>query len=387
MLHQFKGKILDDKQLKYIVESYIDNNDLKFEELNKEYFKEAMSVNKSGIDSYSILVSLQSNYLYQLGKGVLNIVIVCLTMSIIDIFHTGPGADNSSKSTGMLKFQVVLLFTSLLEQSVGIVVRGFRQTFKSLLLTFEVVITLIALIIGLMFISFEKIELLLAYDKTSSLFKLFALATIGKTISVIMFLRIIREIRIVLDVLVNSAIFLIDVIGMMGIVMLLFSSVGITLFGGVMNSEALLGWKKIIGPDDNYDEGIQYLNFNDYFNSLLILLTVILSGWQDPLKMMCFSMPNRNYNHNYFFVAFFVCANLFLLNVLIGFIIDNIVAYLSEDIIIENPEDAKFKSELKSSIFGKFVSKIKENTIDKVFGGNDEANPADLDGIILTEKS
>lgn len=386
-MHQFKGKIVDDKLLKYIVESYIENADLKFEDLNKEYFKESTSVNKSGIDSYSILISLQSHYLYQLAKGVLNITIVCLTMNIIDIFHTGPGADNSNKSTTILKFQVILLFLSLMEQSVGIVVRGFRQTFKSLLLTFEVSITLIALVIGLLFVSFGSLDLLLAYDKTSSLFKLFALATIGKTISVIMFLRIIREIRIVLDVLVNSAIFLIDVIGMMGIVMLLFSSVGITLFGGVMNSQALVYWKEIIGPDDNYDEGIQYLNFNDYFNSLLILLTVILSGWQDPLKMMCFSMPNRNYNHNYFFVAFFVCANLFLLNVLIGFIIDNIVAYLSEDIIIENPEDAKFKSELKSSIFGKMVSMIKEKTIDKIFGEKDQANPADLDGIILTDKT
>lgn len=35
--------------------------------------------------------------------------------------------------------------------------------------------------------------------------------------------------------------------------------------------------------------------------------------------------------HNYFFVAFFLIANLFLQNVLIGFIIDNIVAFLSEN--------------------------------------------------------
>ena len=48
--------------------------------------------------------------------------------------------------------------------------------------------------------------------------------------------------------------------------------------------------------------------------------------------MVCFSNPNRSMSHNYYFVGFFVCANLFLLNVLIGFIIDNIVAYLSEDI-------------------------------------------------------
>jgi p-aminobenzoyl-glutamate transporter AbgT len=34
--------------------------------------------------------------------------------------------------------------------------------------------------------------------------------------------------------------------------------------------------------------------------------------------------------HNYYFVVYFIIANLFLLNVLIGFIIDNIVEHLSE---------------------------------------------------------
>ena len=55
ILMHFKGKIIEDKQLKYIVESYIENNDLKFEDLNKEYFKEPMSLNKSGIDSCRVV--------------------------------------------------------------------------------------------------------------------------------------------------------------------------------------------------------------------------------------------------------------------------------------------------------------------------------------------
>lgn len=50
-MKNFKGKIIEDKQLKYIVESYIDNPELRYEDLNKEYFKEPVSLNKSGIDS------------------------------------------------------------------------------------------------------------------------------------------------------------------------------------------------------------------------------------------------------------------------------------------------------------------------------------------------
>jgi hypothetical protein len=69
--------------------------------------------------------------------------------------------------------------------------------------------------------------------------------------------------------------------------------------------------------------------------------------------------------HNYFFVTFFVISNMFLLNVLIGFIIDNIIAYLSE----ENQDDEESRDneessnermlkeqELQKGLFGKFYS-------------------------------
>ena len=70
--------------------------------------------------------------------------------------------------------------------------------------------------------------------------------------------------------------------------------------------------------------------------------------------------------HNYYFVFFFVIANMFLLNVLIGFIIDNIVAYLSEEITDEgaNKEDGDLtkeqrEAELEKGVFGKFYSLYK----------------------------
>ena len=299
-------------------------------------------------------------------------------MYIIDIFHK-KNAEN--QSTTVLQIQVFLIFLSMMEQSVGIVVRGFRKTFKSLLLTFDITITLIALLIGMIFISFDSLELLLSYRRTSDLFKLFALATIGKTISVIMFLRVIREIKIVLDVLVNSAVFLTDVIGMLGIVMLLFSSVGITIFGGGMNSKSLSTYPSVM-DGDKPDGGAEFLNFNDYLNAFVTLFTVILSGWQDPLKMLSFSNPNRSMTHNYFFVAFFVCANLFLLNVLIGFIIDNIVAYLSEDVVIETEEHKEFKQAMKSSLIGQMYNYVMDKTVNSF---QRKATDKEMEGIVLTE--
>lgn len=234
----------------------------------------------------------------------------------------------------------------------------------------------------MIFISFADFDLLLNYPRTSFYFKVYALSTIGKTISIIIFLRVIREIRIVLDVLINSAIFLIDVIGMMGIVMLLFSSVGMTIFGGVINSKSLATYEAIVG--NGYDEGLQFLNFNDYMNSLNALLAIILSGWQDLLKLNCFSMPNKSMSHNYYFVAFFICANLFLLNVLTGFIIDNIVAYLSEDIIIENDEDQKFKKGVKESFIGKAYDFITDKASKMTNRGR--TGTVMLNSVLLTDK-
>lgn len=314
--------------------------------------------------------------MYQIFKGFINIVIVSLTMSIIDIFNSQQGA---SQSRTILYLQVVLLFLSLLEQSIGIIVRGFRKTFKSLLPTFEIVITLLAFVIGMIFVSFNDLPLLLSYSYTSSLFKLYALATIGKTISVIMFLRVIREIRIVLDVLINSAKFLIDVIGMLGIVALLFSSAGITIFGGVMNSKVWPTYQSVIGEESQ--DGFQYINFNDYLNAMTALWVVLLSGWQDTLRYLCFGNPNRGMGHNYFFVAFFLTANLMLMNVLTGFIIDNIVAYLSEDIVIETDQHSKLKKNLQESIFGRVFNVVKEATFNKFKKKTD----SEIDGILLQD--
>ena len=86
ILSHFKGKNIEDKQLKYIVETYSDNNEVKFDDLSREYFKQPIGAQKSGIDAYNILITMQNNYIYQLTQGVLSIVIVCLTMSSIDIF-------------------------------------------------------------------------------------------------------------------------------------------------------------------------------------------------------------------------------------------------------------------------------------------------------------
>ena len=146
-----------------------------------------------------------------------------------------------------------------------------------------------------------------------------------------------------------------DLIGMMGIIFLLFSSVGISVFGGYVNSKSVSEFGKLT-QGDSLDDGLEYYNFNDYMNAFLALYTIILAGWQDLLEMNSFANDNRSMFFNYYFVAFFVVANIFLLNILIGFIIDNIVAYLSEDIeLVEEEEE-------EEGLLGTMTSLIKKGS-------------------------
>lgn len=384
ILKKFRGKIITDDQLVYIVETYIEHPEIKWEDMDKEPFKEDNKNLKSGVEAYKWIVDFQSHIVYEAFRGCLNVVIVILTMQVIPIFNKINGVRQQGSKT-MLIVQVVLILVSMIDQALSLIIRGWRKTFQSLVLTFDLIDTLVALLIGMLFLSFTDFSFLLNYQYTSSMFKVYALATICKTLSVIMFLRLKREIRIVLDVLINSAIFLIDVIGMIGIVMMLFSSVGISMFGGIVNTKSLSTWKSIMA-DDNYNEGIQYMNFNDYGNSLILLFTVMMAGWNDVIKITCFSMPNRGFTHNYFFVAYWICTNLFLMNVLIGFIIDNIVAYLSEDILVEDGRHSVTAPGFATTFFEKIIRIYDRVVGKKAENAQQEADIKELKDIMLTDK-
>lgn len=223
-----------------------------------------------------------------------------------------------------------LLSSCLLNQGFFITIRTMHKVLNDPIVVVDVICTIVSFILGMVLCSVNDFQLLLSYEFTSVLFKAYCLFTIAKIISVIKFLRRIREMKLILDVMVKSSLFLLDLFGMMGIVMLLFSSIGISLFGGVINSSNIPNFEDITG--EPFDDGLEFFNFNDYMNALVCLYSIILAGWQDFLRMTCFAYPKRSFLHNYYFVLFFLVANMFLLNILIGFIIDNIVEYLCDDI-------------------------------------------------------
>lgn len=51
ILKRFQGKIIEDRLLKYIVKSYVADPEIRFEDLNKEEFRDETDFKTSGIDS------------------------------------------------------------------------------------------------------------------------------------------------------------------------------------------------------------------------------------------------------------------------------------------------------------------------------------------------
>lgn len=287
-MNKKKGSMIPDTLLKQLVEKYNENPynlllddvileddvDAKFAEMKKS----TRERNKD-FDLYFRLKSTLEHPAYHVLIGLIDIAIFMLTLWNIEAFNKTEGSKELKEGYGRLALfiQVCLLSISLISQGVGIIGRGFTETFKNLLIAFDLVMTLASFLLGMILISQDDFKILLRYQFTSNLFKIYCVITVCKNLSVIKFLRRIRELRIVLDVLYKSTLFLMDLIGMMGIIMLLFSAVGISIFGGVVSSKTIPFFEEITG--EPFDDGLEYYNFNDYLNSLLCLWSIILCGW------------------------------------------------------------------------------------------------------------
>lgn len=114
------------------------------------------------------------------------------------------------------------------------------------------------------------------------------------------------------------------------------------LFGGNITNETQANYKKKMGSD--LDEGHLYTNFNDYYCSFISLFCITFGGWNDIDQVLMFDNLDR-YNkpyYEYYFIIFFMFANLCLMNVVVSFFVDNVMAAIGEipvDGIEENPPE------------------------------------------------
>ena len=118
------------------------------------------------------------------------------------------------------------------------------------------------------------------------------------------------------------------------IIFFFFGTIGITLFGGAVNSTTPDFYKQKVGSD--LPTGYWFLNFNDFPNAILVLyVNVINNNWVFITNMLCLSKDDSRTIFKWYFVIFQLIVNLFIMNILVGFIIDNIMTnfdlYISEE--------------------------------------------------------
>ncbi len=135
------------------------------------------------------------------------------------------------------------------------------------------------------------------------------------------------QIRVVVECVFKVMAFITDILFVILIFFLIFATMGISFYGGNVNSGSQELYEEIYGEE--LDEKIMIFNFNDYYHSMLTLFIVMMTGWHgwDKLNTLGNEMSMK---HNIFFGFFFFFSNMVFLNILFGFLVDNINAYLSE---------------------------------------------------------
>ena len=111
---------------------------------------------------------------------------------------------------------------------------------------------------------------------------------------------------------------------MLTIICFFFATIGINMFGGRVSNKTPMVYQQKTGLTlgTNY----HYINFNDVPSSILALyINVTNNNWSYFANMFILSDDDDILNYRWFFVIFQCVTNLFVMTILVGFIIDNIL--------------------------------------------------------------
>lgn len=213
-------------------------------------------------------------------------------------------------------------------------------------------ISIIALFaISTIFMSFKNNFInAVTFDGMAILIKTYSMVVLIKLLSALLtYLRKISIIDILVSVIAKSLKLCASLFQMLIIVMLLFSSIGMCLFGGNINTNtpAEMVTKLGINAGDAPDPNSLILNFNDYYCSMYSLYIIFNCGWGgfDTANMYTSVRYNSKIAYEYFFISYFIIANLCLMNVVQSFFIDQVCQATSHDAVNEECEQAEKEKE------------------------------------------
>lgn len=117
----------------------------------------------------------------------------------------------------------------------------------------------------------------------------------------------------------------------------MFATVGMSLFGGHVNSTTgeLFHAKAGYGQANGYT----YVNFNDFPNTInMLFVNVVNNNWIFFCLFSILAEDDSRVELKWYFVIFQLITNMLIMNILVGFIIDNITGSFD---LINNQESTK----------------------------------------------
>lgn len=157
-------------------------------------------------------------------------------------------------------------------------------------------------------------------------------------------INIMPQIKCISNACFNMIPFFLNLVSMLGIVLLIYAQIGIHLFGGEINSNTPTKYETITGGvvmTDSYAR----LNFNSFPTALMFLWSFIINNNWIPLSIQCMANDGNPLVWVYF-ISFNIITNTFILNIVIGFIIDVLVGYLKN----VKSHDVSFKDMIDGAI-------------------------------------
>lgn len=214
---------------------------------------------------------------------------------------------------------VFLAFLPALDSIATLRTGGFAKNKKNFLMWSEIVSGLIIFPLSILFLTYSAQS-----DVPIVLIKVWGVFCIMKFLRLIFYLYQFEQVALTIRVFYQIMPFLWSFLGMLTIIFFFFATIGSNLFGGRVSNKTPDIYKEKTGLvlPTNY----HYINFNDVPSSILSLyVNVINNNWIYFTNMFILSDNDDRLDQRWFFVIFQLVTNLFVMTILVGFIVDNIL--------------------------------------------------------------
>jgi hypothetical protein len=254
------------------------------------------------------------------------VILACLEVLVICLLIVTAEAENKYSFSIYIVF-FIINFLTVLRQIMALATDRFVAF--SVLGVIEVFISIfVNSLISVALLSTDTAIFAQILDLNPALKKIIGVLMALKIINFLKLLTHFHQIRMTVFMLMRCVRFILDILMNILIIIFIFSSIGIVLFGGQVNNTTGEKYKAVYG--DDFNDNYLLLNFNDYYYAVLTLLTIAFKGVIAVLRVNTVETQNYGAVPLFFFIGYLFLISTCLLNILFGFLIDNVSEYLKD---------------------------------------------------------